>query len=147
MRKFFFVLALLAVLVLGGIVVLSQFGAITKTTTISYPNMPLQGILGISGSFDVEHWHVGDDIRVSVYDATGNSVYFVTNSHGAEEWIAALSSDSGLHIVRDDRAAAEIIRVGNEYHISSYDVLYPEHQIKSSFSLSQASQIVEAFGS
>lgn len=40
-------------------------------------------VLGIQGKFEIIHWHVGDDVRIHLYDQAGNSIYTVTNTKGA----------------------------------------------------------------
>lgn len=112
------------------------------------PLPTLPGIVGIEGSIEITHWHVGDDIRISVYDASGNSFYMVTDSHGAKDWIAGFSAEagSGTVIIREGRGVAEITRVNNEYHVICLDSLAPNLRgHRSRFSLSQAEKIISAF--
>jgi len=103
---------------------------------------------GKSGKIDVHHWHIGDDIRISLYNKEGNSVYFVTNNTGAKEWAKALSmeEDGDIAKISNDRAVADVTRIGNRYLVEAYDIFTPGHKTRVSFDEEQARHIKAVLG-
>ena len=101
-------------------------------------------IMGKLGRIEIEHWHIGDDIRITVYEKDGNSVYFVTNSRGAMDWIKGLQQKENGSTVKlqQDRAVAEILRVGDLFMVEGYDIYSPGSRSKAFFDLDQAQQIM-----
>jgi len=104
---------------------------------------------GKSGKIEVHHWQVGDDVRISLFNQEGNSVYFVTDNKGAKEWAEALSMEEEGDIakVTSNRAVAEVTRIGNKYVVEAYDELYPGHRTRASFDEEQAKKVRIALGS
>lgn len=104
-------------------------------------------IVGISGKITVMHWHVGLSHSISVYNQSGNSVYFVVDSEKAvNKWIELFSfTQSGMSDkTKQGRAVIEVTRIGEEFHVEAYDIYSAGHRNKAVFNLQQASEIVSA---
>lgn len=103
---------------------------------------------GEVGKIHIHHWHVGDDIRVLVYNDRSNSIYFVTDSHGAKVWIKGfqLQREGASLDVYAGGAHAKITRTTNGYVVSSGDTAYPGSYLQAMFTFEQAADIVRAFG-
>jgi hypothetical protein len=103
---------------------------------------------GKSGKIEVHHWHVGDDVRISLYNQEGNSVYFVTNKKGAKEWADALKikEEGDIAKIKNNRGVAEMTRIGNRVVVEAYDELSPGHRTRASFDEEQAKNVRIALG-
>lgn len=91
------------------------------------------------------HRHEGTGSLIFVYNQSEDSVYFVTNSKGTKAWINGLSlPQSGNATIIQEDAGADIIRIGNKFHLEMYDTHSPGLRIKAIFSLEQAEAIIAA---
>lgn len=113
---------------------------------------PLPGkeytVVGKSGKILVHHWHVGDDIRISLYDKEGDSVYYVTNSQGAQEWAKALSleKEGSQASFAAKRGMAEFTRVGDRFLVEGWDIYSPGNRTRAWFDEKQAKNIKVVLG-
>ena len=103
-------------------------------------------IIGVSGKIEITHWHVGDDIRILVYNEQGNSVYFVTDSEGAKRWENALRPKvaAGTTTIRANRAVAETTHLQDYTEIVCFDALFPQSQTIAQFNKDQVNNIIKA---
>lgn len=103
-------------------------------------------IPGTSGKIEIDHRSNQNETDVTIYGKRGIQAFFPGEREDVELWINAFSAPigSGMYAIRIRDTVAEITRCGNGVVVVCYLTCSPYIQVKASFDLNQASQVVKA---